>query len=192
MFRLKKGIHTETSDEDLWRETLKGQKVAFELLYARYFNKLVWYANSFVQDPFEAQDIVQEVFITLIESPEKYDPERTFSTWIYTVTANKSKNRIRSTKIKTEWHKTLQTIQGDALSKLHHHVDMKTLNQQLNQIFNSLNDKEQQVFTLRFEQQKTIKEIAIEMSIPEGSVKSCLFYMLKKYSSLLKHFNYES
>ena len=84
MFGFRKHISVETTDEDLVKAMLKGQKMAFELLYARYFDKLVWYANGFVQDPFEAQDIVQEVFITLIESPEKFDTNRTFSTWIYT------------------------------------------------------------------------------------------------------------
>ena len=191
MFTFNKHISSETTDEELVRAMLKGHKMAFELLYARYFDKLVWYANGFVNDPYEAQDIVQESFLTLIESPEKFNSNRTFSTWIYTVTANRAKNKIRSLSRKNEGLVTLKLLHRDRLTNLHHHADMKTLQYELNRIFDSLNPKEQHVFTLRFEQQKSISEIANELNIPEGSVKSCIFYMLKKYSSLLKHFNYE-
>ena len=191
ILRFRKNISSEITDEELVKVMLKGNKMAFELLYARYFDKLVWYANGFVNDPYEAQDIVQETFITLIESPEKFDTHRTFSTWIYTVAANKAKNRVRSLSRKKEWLNTLQLLQRDRLAKLHHRVDMKTLLHELSRIYDTLNDKEQQVFILRFEQQKSISEIAHALDLPQGSVKSCIFYMLKKYSSLLKHFNYE-
>lgn len=191
MFGFKKHINAETSDQDLMKAMLKGQKMAFELLYARYFDKLVWYANGFVQDPFEAQDIVQEVFIQLIESPEKYDTDRIFSTWIYTVTANKAKNKIRTQKAKQDFIKTHHYLNENALAHLHHEVDMQELLQHLNQIYNGLTEKEKQVFVLRFDSKKSIKDIATAMAIPEGSVKSCIYYMLKKYNGLLKQYNYE-
>ena len=54
-----------------------------------------------------------------------------------------------------------------------------------------LNEKEQRIFKLRFEQDLPIKEIAEILSIPEGSVKSGIYYLLKKMSHKLKEFRYE-
>ena len=135
--------------------------------------------------------MVQEVFLKLIESPEKFDTQKKFSTWVYTITANKSKNRIRSKETRLELLKVQRYLSNGAKTMLHHEADMNQLKLQLQHIFDQLNDKEKNIFKLRFEEQKSIKEIAIELNLPEGSIKSGIHYLLKKYSSLLKHFNYE-
>ena len=170
---------------------LKGNKIAFELLYERYFNKMVWYANSFLDDIPSAEDAVQEVFIKIIQAPEKFDINRTFSTWIYHVTANHCKNRLRQERLRSETVRdqfndtSLQTVQ------LNHQADMAYLQQILKDKFESLSEKERQIFTLRFEQQLPLKEIATILEIPEGSVKSGLYYLLKKYAHILNYYHYE-
>lgn len=170
---------------------LKGNKLAFELLYERYFQKLVWYANQLVNNPEAAEDIVQEVFIKIIETPEKFDLNRTFSTWIYTITTNLSRNYNRNQKFRKDFSK--QHIDDPEMrsSRLHHTLDAKLLTEQLKDIFSQLNEKEKSIYLLRFEQQLSIREIATIMNIPEGSVKSGIFYLLKKYSPLINYYSYE-
>jgi DNA-directed RNA polymerase specialized sigma24 family protein len=68
---------------------------------------------------------------------------------------------------------------------------MNFLQKQLEDIFISLSEKEKNIFTLRFEQKLSIKEIAIILNMPEGSIKSGIFYLLKKYSHILNHYLYE-
>lgn len=48
--------------------------------------------------------------------------------------------------------------------------------------------KEKTIYTLRFEQELSIKEIADIMNIPEGTVKSGIYYLLKKFTPHLKDF----
>ena len=72
------------------------------------------------------------------------------------------------------------------------HVDVNYLRQILDEKFESLSEKEQQIFTLRFSQQLSIREIAAIMNIPEGSVKSGIFYLLKKYTHIFNYYNYET
>lgn len=69
--------------------------------------------------------------------------------------------------------------------------DLKVLNDRIKSAFSDLTDKEKQVFFLRFEHEKPLKEIAEILEIPEGSVKSCLFYLMKKMATQLKEFKYE-
>lgn len=170
---------------------LKGNKLAFELLYERYFDKLVWFANGYVQQTDIAEDIVQEIFIQLIESPEKFDSKKRFSTWVYVVTGNRCKNYVRDVKLREQNLKLHRNENQYRTNQSHHRMDEKVLQRHLGSVFSTLNDKEKLIYQLRFEQQLSIKEIASQLSIPEGSVKSGIFYLLKKYAHLINHFKYE-
>ncbi len=190
MFFLNRNKIYNHSDEELMKMILKGHKLAFELLYERYFDKLVWFANGIIQDKFVAEDVVQEVFIKIIETPERFDLDRKFSTWVYTLTSNLSKNKLRDEQLKqSKLNSIIQ--QTNQSSKQHHNLDVRITEMKLEELFQNLSEKEKSLFTLRFEQQLSIKEIASTMQIPEGSVKSGLYYLLQKYDHLLKHFTHE-
>lgn len=170
---------------------LKGNKIAFELLYERYFDKMVWYAFSFLQSTESAEDIVQEVFIKIIKTPEKFDIDRKFSTWIYNVTGNLCKNKLRDEKQQSHLLKK-NFMDENSTVNAHHTADVNFLKNILNEKFESLSEKEKNIFVLRFEQQQSIKEIALIMQIPEGSVKSGIYYLLKKFANILNYYNYET
>ena len=191
MFFSNNNIGQDTSDESLMNHIRKGNKKAFALLYERYFDKMVWYAYRYLQHTENAEDAVQEVFIKIIKQPEHFDTNRTFSTWIYHVTANVCKNVLRSQKNlqRTIVHADL----ADDYTAIdpQHQADMNYLQQLLQTQFDALSEKEKTIFTLRFENQLPIKDIAEQMNIPEGSVKSGLYYLLKKYAPILNFYHYE-
>ena len=191
MFFNSNHIGQDTSDESLMIHIRKGNKIAFALLYERYFDKMVWYAYRFLQHTENAEDVVQEVFIKIIKQPEQFYINRTFSTWIYHVTANLCKNILRSQKHQQQTIVFADDVEESAMINSHHQTDMRYLQQLLQEKFDSLSDKEKTIFKLRFENQLAIKEIAQQMNIPEGSVKSGLYYMLKKYAPILNYYQYE-
>lgn len=161
-----------------------GDQKAFALLYDRYCKKLVSFAAKIIASRERAEDIVQEVFIRIIEKPEAFDPSKKFSTWVFTIAHNLCLNTIRNENnreklLNEHYDRTEAAIQ-------HLSIDEKLVKQKLNSIFRTLNEKERTVFVLRFEHELSIKEIAEIAAIPEGSVKSCLFYMLKKIAVQLQ------
>jgi RNA polymerase sigma-70 factor (ECF subfamily) len=190
LFLFKKNIKSDSSDETLMLLILKGNKLAFELLYERYFDKMVWYAFGFLKDIPKAEDIVQEVFIKIIQSPEKFDVNKKFSTWIYTVTANRCRNQLRDER--KQQVPISEALSSDWAVAPQSQFDANYLRQILDEKFENLSEKEQQIFTLRFSQQLSIREIAAIMNIPEGSVKSGIFYLLKKYTHIFNYYNYET
>lgn len=175
------------SDETLYLAMLQGDKQAFSTLYHRYFDKLVWFAQQHLYNKSEAEDVVQEVFEKMITSPKQFDTSQKFNTWAYTLTANRCKNTIRN---KTNRHK----IEQEELSTLDKiepnlNIDANLLKQQLSTIFKELNSKEKMLFVLKFEQSLSTKETAEAIGIPEGSVKSGLFYLLKKIKDKIKYYH---
>ncbi len=173
----------QLSDEAL--ATLLSQeqsKMALSILYDRYFNKLVYFSFKYVQDENAAEDIVQDCFLKLIKA--KYNNNNLFSTWIYTIVKNASINYNKGSKNKF----TLKLTYPINTQQHHYGLDAHQIQNALKDLLLGLSEKEQLIYTLRYEQELSIKEIATITLLPEGSIKSCLHYMLKKISQHLKHF----
>lgn len=173
------------------RHSNGGNRMAFETIYDRYFNKLVWFARGFVENEQLAEDIVQEVFVGIIEKPERFDTDRKFSTWVYVVTSNSCKQNLRNQKnrarILEENKEETITATSNQLSS----VDLKLLREKISSVQALLSDREKQLFALRFEQELKIKDMAAILDMPEGTVKSGIYYLLKKLALHLKEFDYE-
>jgi len=174
------------SDEQLYQEMLLGSQQAFSLLYHRYFDKLCWFAQQYLYNRAEAEDIVQEVFTKVIESPKLFDASQKFSTWIFTLTANRCKNALRDEANRHRLHQENLPTQNTQEPNISY--DEALLKTQLSKVYKSLNEKEKKLFVLRFEQSYNTKEIANILDIPEGSVKSGLFYLLKKIKESLSSY----
>jgi RNA polymerase sigma-70 factor, ECF subfamily len=63
-------------DDLLLRRAAKGDEEAFALLYRRHQGGLYRFALRMTGSAWGAEEIVQDVFMTLIRAPKKYDPER--------------------------------------------------------------------------------------------------------------------
>jgi RNA polymerase sigma-70 factor (ECF subfamily) len=69
-------IAAQDRDDLLLRRTAKGDEEAFALLYRRHQGGLYRFALRMTGSAWGAEEIVQDVFMTLIRAPKKYDPER--------------------------------------------------------------------------------------------------------------------
>jgi len=67
-----------------------------ESLYREHVHALLGYAARRLRDPNEAADVVAATFLTLLEKPGGYDPERgTTRSWLFGITANLIASRGR-------------------------------------------------------------------------------------------------
>lgn len=191
MFGIKRIKYANLGDEELMVLVLKGERKAFEILYDRYFAKLVWFARSFMDEVQRSEDLVQDVFIKLIERPDQFDLKKKFSTWIYVVTANRCKQALRDEKNRLRiLEENVMPFKGQT-ADAGAGFDLKLLKGKIQAIYSSFSEKEKSIYTLRFEQDLAIKEIAQILDIPEGSVKSGIYYLLKKLAYQLKDFSHE-
>lgn len=186
--KLQPGTYKTCTDEKLMQSAANGDRKAFESLYDRYFDKLTWFAKQYVYDVQVAEDVVQEVFIKIIEQPELFDNNRKFSTWAYTVTANRCKNMLRDTQNRKD---LLSNQVQPEQTTMQHQMDYKQLREKIKTVLEGLSEKEKALFVLRFEHELPIKEIAEITASPEGTIKSGLHYLLKKMSVHLKAFTHE-
>jgi RNA polymerase sigma-70 factor (ECF subfamily) len=69
-------IPEEARDDVLLRRSAKGDEDAFTVLYRRHQAALYRFALRMTGNAWGSEEIVQDVFMTLMREPKKYDPER--------------------------------------------------------------------------------------------------------------------
>lgn len=83
------------SGEALYRRFLAGDEQALAALLKTYREGLVLYVNGIVKNIFDAEDIAQEVFITLFVRRPAYKAAGSFKAWLYTVARHKAIDFLR-------------------------------------------------------------------------------------------------
>ena len=87
---------TSYSDEDLVYLAQRGSKDAYNLLFARYNNKIQQIIYFHINDQSHVNDITQEVLIKVYRYLHYFKEKSQFSTWLYRITQNTIKNHYRS------------------------------------------------------------------------------------------------
>ena len=83
------------SERMLLGRLVKRDEEAFNEVVRSYSDRVYNLVLRLVGSPSEAEDIAQEVFVTVFKSIESYRGEAKLSTWILRIAANHSKNRIK-------------------------------------------------------------------------------------------------
>src|SRR4051794_3865958 len=96
-------FRSQKTDEELMRLVQRGEERALTELYHRYSKKLVRYFHRMLwRDDDKAQDFLHDLFIKIIEKPDQFNPERKFSTWIYSAAFNMCKNEYRRQSVRQD------------------------------------------------------------------------------------------
>ncbi len=182
--------YRQLSDEVLMLHIKKCNNKAFDELYNRYSKILLnFFYKKLYGDQEKANDLLQDLFLKIIEKPELFDTNKKFSTWIYTVAYNMCKNVYRSNIIKEKNYDINLLKELPTFDKFNNKYDVDFFIDSLNTELNKISKKHKQTFNLRHKDMLSIKEISIVMNCSEGTVKSRLFYATKELSKKLQIFN---
>jgi RNA polymerase sigma-70 factor, ECF subfamily len=89
--------HLKTLDDSaLVSAFVGGEQRAFDELVDRYQRRLLNFIYRTIGDREKAEDLVQEVFVRVFRHIARFDQSLKFSTWIYTIASNLSKNELRN------------------------------------------------------------------------------------------------
>lgn len=88
---------TRVLDEDvrLMLAFRDGDAGAFDALFRRWASPLLRYLQRMVRDAASAEELVQEVFLRVHRSRDRYTPDARFSTWLYRIATNLALNELR-------------------------------------------------------------------------------------------------
>lgn len=187
------GKYTLLSDEELMFCLGNGEVLAFDEIYGRYSKRLLGYFIRMLNfDKELAEDALQDLFLKIAEAPERFDSSRSFKTWIFSVASNSCKNYYRHKKIVSESNEEIkyinESVNDTAFLNTASKMDALMFRKMLEEILNELSAEKKEAFILKYQEEKTIAEIALIQNCPEGSVKSRLHYTTKVLEEKLKIF----
>jgi RNA polymerase sigma-70 factor (ECF subfamily) len=83
------------TDEQLLESYREGDTEAFRLLIARHHDDLLRFLIRLTGDRQAADDVFQEAFLQVHISADTFDPARRFKPWLFTIAANKARDLLR-------------------------------------------------------------------------------------------------
>lgn len=162
-------------------------QAAFGELYHRYKDRMYYYFYRMLgNSPEQANDFLQELFMKLIEKPESYNPSFAFATWLYSVANNMCKNEYRRREIRKEYQ-AAEALEPKIDYLSDPSVEPEKLIEKVFATLDHLGEEHRSAFLLRYREGFSIKEVAEILGLPEGTVKSRLFYAKKLLAEKLNY-----
>lgn len=156
-----------------------GDRDAADQLIRFYYDEIYGYVFKQILDKHQAMDISQEIFITVLRSIHTYNAAKSsFRTWLYRVSTNKLIDYYRKND-RTSSDKSISDQVLTDESELFIDFNNKYLLDKINHYLTRVEISSQQVFRLKVFGNYLFKEIAIILSLPESTVKSKYYRLLK-------------
>lgn len=173
-------------EEEIARKAASGDMAAFDALVTLFGGRVFAVAMRILNDRGEAEDLAQEVFVTLHRALPDFRFESKVSTWIYRITKNRCLNRIKFLKRRHIGSQgdvddpalggalaDVQTLDGerrDPVQRLHR----EELSGVLEGLLQELPEQQRTLVILRDLEDLTYEEIVAITGLALGTVKSRL------------------
>jgi RNA polymerase sigma factor (sigma-70 family) len=178
------------SDAELVRQLGQADGAALSQLYQRFGRPCYSLARRICADEGLAEDVVQEVFLTLWRDPTRFDPSRGgFATWLLTLIHHKAVDAVRrestirrrmvaAPEAGEDWSPT--PVPGADQAAL-----ARVAAGQVREALHRLPLEQRQALALAYFGGHTQREIAVLIGVPLGTVKSRMFTAVQRLRSLL-------
>jgi RNA polymerase sigma-70 factor (ECF subfamily) len=188
---------SQLDDHVLVKAHVSGDRKAFEVLFRKYKDVVHRLVYSIVRDETLVQDVVQEVFLLVYRHLHKFRQDSAFKTWVYRIAVNEAIRHMSRLKrwqplpeleIESATTTTLVVSSvGDSPERIL--IDQEQREHVGNAIA-AMKGHHRLILNLFYLEEMPVQEIARVLEIPEGSVKSRLFYArdaLKKVLEPILH-----
>jgi RNA polymerase sigma-70 factor, ECF subfamily len=169
-----KPMLVDESDLQVLTALRRGDPAALGIVYDRYGAVVYRLAVRMLANPTEAEDLTQEVFLAFWRGVDKYDPNRgTLLVFLLTITRSRALNRLKQQSSQSN----LQRRFGDYLPRFDRHpgmdsVTLTELQERMGTALQGLPIAQKQVLEMGYYQGKSQSEIAQELNLPLGTVKT--------------------
>jgi RNA polymerase sigma-70 factor (ECF subfamily) len=162
--------------DDIIARCLDGDQAAWDAIVRQHWRRVFNIAYKFVGRHDQAEDLTQDVFIKLFRSLNTFDRRANFQTWLVSVSRNLCIDHYRSARKEREAinrdvdpNELTPVAPGPNAHAQLEHRDRVTL---LRAALEALPPTLRSAVMLRDIQEHTYQEIATELRLPEGTVKS--------------------
>jgi len=163
-----------------------GDERAFEELVEEYRERVYRVAWRILRDDEDAEDAAQEAFIKIFRSIGRFEGRSSVYTWIYRITVNIALNKLKRDKFRR------MVPLGDMIRKdtrpgadPSRSAMGSEIARRIGEAVDTLPEKQRAVFTLKFYEELSHREIAEIVGCSEGTSKANYFHAIRKLRRLL-------
>ncbi len=165
-----------------------GDRDAYGELFRQYNARLLYYLRRLLPVATEAEDTLQEVWVTVVRKLPSLEQPEAFKGWIYRVARNRALSRLRRSRREIAIDQVEAEVDGNLDSAA---TDERALlrlfeAQLVHRGLEELSPSHREVLTLRFVDELTYDEIAEIVGRSIGTVRSRLYYAKKTLSRYLE------
>jgi len=175
-------------DEELMqRVSSKDDDRAYDELYHRHARRLMgFFFRQTGGDEALAADLTQDAFMRVWTARDRFSGT-SFHTWLLTIGYNLLKNHYRHSEHEKDYELfAMQTQEEVGDNDIIDQLDQQTFDQALRRLLEKMSPESRLLFSLRFEEELTVPQIAVVMAVPEGTVKSRLHILTQTLKQKLK------
>ena len=167
------------TDEQLIAEYLKGNEQALRSLIERYLRPIYNFVYRYTGEFSHAEEITQDVFVSVWRNIDRFDPDRKFKTWLFAIAKNtalnwlKKKKPVNFSKFENEsGGNVLLESTADPSPLPDELFELSNLSDKLSEAMDRLSPDYRVVLLLHYNDHMTFQEIAESLSESINTVKS--------------------
>lgn len=179
----------------------EGDQKAYANLMARYRDSVNYVLLKMVHNNEDAEDLTIEAFAKAFKKLEKYDPQYSFSTWLYKIAINSAIDFIRRQKREKSSAKKTVSLDEPFSNKdgdvVEINIQANTLDPEerfikeqrkrlVREVVEQLSPRYRNLIDLRYFQELSYQEISDELQQPIGTIKAQLFRAREVLNNILK------
>lgn len=175
-------------EKKLILELIGGDKLAFSHLFSFYKSQVIYYCIHFVKDKGIAEDITQDIFLTIWEKKAELRVEASFSAFLYTIAKNRICDIFRSMSAQSILYEKLMEQAVDSVDDVERNLEEKDVQELIAQALDQLTPRQREIFELSRNKGLSHKKIAEELDLSVFTVQDHIKSALEKIRTYLVPF----
>jgi RNA polymerase sigma-70 factor (ECF subfamily) len=173
------------SDEILLSRIARGEALAMRALFARHQTRVFRWLMRFVKDPALAEDLLNEVFLDVWRQAASFAGRSSVATWLLAIARFKAISASRK-RVDAQLDEAVAETIPDPADDAEETLEREDQHASLRRALASLSEEHREVVDLVYYHDRSVKDVAEIIGIPEATVKTRMFYARKKLAELLK------
>ena len=177
-------VQEDVCDEMLLKNVAEGDKAAMHIMFVRHRERVFRFIQRLVRNPAIVDDLVNQVFLDVWRSANRFESRARVSTWLLSIARFKAINSLRE-----RTHENID--QDDALEVADAGdtpdvaLDRKEREGILRACIDKLSPAHREIIDLFYYRENSTAEVSEMIGIPQATVKSRIFYARKRLAGIL-------
>lgn len=185
----------QKSEAEIVNRILNGDKQAYALLIDEYKNRIYNLAYRMTQNSQDAEDLAQETFLRSFKELHRYDTNRSFYTWLFTISLNLIRNHLKQSGHRRINYANVDVsscmaVSGAQHTSLHQNIVFEDLQtdqeKKLEDGLQKLPPDLRELLVLRFYQQFSFETISEITGFSPSAVKMRVYRGLEKLKEVMR------